>query len=184
MERCLASRRLYQGKILNLRVDEVELSSSGHRTSREVVEHRDAVGILARDDQGRFLLVRQFRYAIASELLEIPAGLIEPGEDPLASAQRELREETGYSARQWRKMPSLYTSPGFCEERLHLFGAWDLHWDPLDPDADESIVLERLTPDQARELLRSQEPQDAKTLAALGSFFAFGEMTGDFENPA
>ncbi len=173
MERCLSSQRIYDGKILNLRVDEVELSSQGHRACREVVEHKDAVAILARDSQGKFLMVRQFRYAVGDQLLEIPAGLIEPGEDPLEAAQRELREETGHGAANWKRLPQIYCSPGFSDEKLHLFAAWDLTWDPLDPDDDENIALERLSLEEVRALLLSQDPQDAKALAAFGYFFAF-----------
>ena len=92
MERCLSSQRIYEGKILNLRVDEVEVSRNGRHARREVVEHRSAVAILARDQEGRFLLVRQFRYPLNAEIVEVPAGLIEKDEPPLEAAQRELRE--------------------------------------------------------------------------------------------
>ena len=91
MERCLTSRKVYEGKILNLRIDEVEVSRNGRHTKREVVEHRSAAAILARDESGKFLLVRQFRYPLNREIIEIPAGLIENGETPLEAAQRELR---------------------------------------------------------------------------------------------
>ena len=171
MERSLSSKRVYEGRILSLRVDEVEVSHNGHRARREVVEHGSAVAMLARDEEGRFLFVRQFRYPLGSDLLEIPAGLMEAGEDPLESAARELREETGYRANTWTAMTPIWTTPGFSDEKIHLFFAEDLEWAPLAPDDDEDIALVRLTEDEARALLRSGEAQDAKTLAALGCYF-------------
>lgn len=172
MERCLSSKRLYEGKILNLRVDQVEVSRNGCRATREVVEHRSDVAVLARDGEGRFLLVRQFRYPLNAEIIEIPAGVMERGEEPLQSAQRELREETGYRAAKWTPMPAIYSSPGFSDEKLFVFLAEELAWDPLRPDDDEDIALLRFDDEQARALLDSSEPQDAKTLMALAWYFA------------
>lgn len=172
MERCLSSKRLYEGKILNLRIDQVEVSRNGCQATREVVEHRSAVAILARDGEGRFLLVRQFRYPLNAEIIEIPAGLMECGETPMQSAQRELREETGYRAAQWTPMPVIFSSPGFSDEKLFVFLADELVWDPLDSDEDEDISLLRFDEKQSRELLRSCSPQDAKTLMALAWYFA------------
>ena len=154
-----------------MRVDDVEVSRNGRKAVREVIEHRPAVAILARDGEGCFLMVRQFRYPLRSDLLEIPAGLMENGEVPLESAKRELREETGYSASVWRELPPIYTAPGFSDEKLYLFCAEDLHWDPLAPDEDEDIKLVRLSPEEAKSLFTSDVPQDAKTLTALGCFF-------------
>ncbi|MCI6261030.1 NUDIX hydrolase [Pyramidobacter sp. SM-530-WT-4B] len=172
MERCLSSKRLYEGRILNLRVDQVEVSRNGRRATREVVEHRSAVAVLARDGEGRFLLVRQFRYPLNAEIVEIPAGLMERGEEPLQSAQRELREETGYRASKWTPMPAIFSSPGFSDEKLFVFLAEELAWDPLRPDDDEDIALLRFDDEQARALLGSSDPQDAKTLMALAWYFA------------
>ena len=171
MERCLSSTRVYEGRILSLRVDEVEVSRNGHHAKREVVEHGEAVAVLARDEDGKFLFVKQFRYPLGSDLLEIPAGLMEAGEEPLVSAQRELREETGYRAGKWTAMPPIWTTPGFSDEKIYLFFAEDLEWAPLAPDDDEDIALARLSEDEARALLRSTEARDAKTIAALGCYF-------------
>ncbi len=172
MEHTLSSKRIYEGRILNLRVDEVEVSRNGRHARREVVEHGEAVAILARDSEGCFLFVRQYRYPIASELLEIPAGIMEAGETPVQSAARELREETGYRAEQWTHLSSIWTTPGFSNEKIYLFFAEKLVWDPLSPDEDEDISLTRLTEDEARALFLRSEAQDAKTLAALGWYFA------------
>ena len=171
MERQLSTKRIYEGRILSLRVDDVEVSRNGRKAIREVIEHRRAVAVLAVDENGRFLMVRQYRYPLGAELLEIPAGLMEKGEDPLGTAKRELREETGYSAGKWESIPPIYTAPGFSNEMLHLFYASELCWDPLNPDDDEDISLIRFTQDEAKALFRSDSPQDAKTLAALGWFF-------------
>ena len=172
MERCLSSKRIYEGKILNLRVDEVEVSRNGRHAHREVVEHRSAVAILARDADGRLLLVKQIRYPLNAETVEVPAGLIENGEPPLEAAQRELREETGYSASRWTVMPVIWSSPGFSNEKLHVFFAEGLEYAPLAPDDDEDISLLRLDEREIRALLDSKEPQDAKTLMALAWYLA------------
>lgn len=172
MERCLSSERIYEGKILNLRVDKVEVSRNGHHTKREVVEHRDVVAVLARDNDGRFLFVRQYRYPIQEKVLEIPAGMIENGETPVQAAQRELREETGYSAAKWTEMPALWSSPGFSDEKIFMFCAEDLAWAPLSPDSNEDIALVRMVPDEARMLLESSAAQDAKTMMAIAWYFA------------
>ena len=172
MERRLSSRRIYEGRILSLRVDEVEVSRNGRHAHREVVEHGSAVAILARDDQGRLLFVKQFRYPLGAELLEIPAGLMESGESPQESAQRELREETGYRAGSWTELPPIWSTPGFSDEKLFLFFAEQLEWAPLEQDEDEDIALVRMTESEARALLDSTQAQDAKTMFALAWYFA------------
>lgn len=172
MERTISSKRIYEGRIINLRVDEVEVSRNGHQAKREVVEHDSAVAILACDGEGRLLFVRQFRYPLGAELLEIPAGLMEAGEDPQEAAQRELREETGYRAKKWSKLPPIWTTPGFSDEKIHLFFVEDLEWAPLEQDEDEDISLVRMNEDEARSLLDSSEAQDAKTMFALAWYFA------------
>ena len=172
MERRLSSRRIYEGRILSLRVDEVEVSRNGRHAHREVVEHGSAVAILARDDQGRLLFVKQFRYPLGAELLEIPAGLMESGESPQESAQRELREETGYRAGSWTELPPIWSTPGFSDEKLFLFFAEELEWAPLEQDEDEDIALVRMTESEARALLDSTQAQDAKTMVALAWYFA------------
>ncbi len=172
MERTISSKRIFEGKLLNLRLDEVEVSKNGRHATREVVEHGDAVAILPVDNEGKILLVRQFRYAPNAELIEMPAGLIEKGEDPDVAAQRELREETGYSASRWTSMPAIWSSPGFSDEKLYVYLAECLEKSPLNPDEDEDISLLRLSPDEARALLSSNEVQDAKTLMAIAWYFS------------
>jgi ADP-ribose pyrophosphatase len=172
-ERTLSSRRVYEGRILNLRVDEVELAS-GRRSVREVVEHRNAVGILALTERGSVLLVRQFRYAIGDDTLEICAGLVEEGEDPKEAAAREMREELGYSPGALREIGFLYSSPGFCTERLALFLATDLSASRLPQDEDENVQPAEVSYEEIPSLLTGGAVKDAKTFAALAWFIAFG----------
>ena len=160
------SERIYKGKIINLRVDTVELSS-GKKTKREIVEHAGCTAIVAIDSENNILLVRQYRKAAERMLLEIPAGGIEPGEKPLDSARRELEEETGFSAARWDELSLFYTSPGFTTEYMHLYLATDLKPAKRAPDDDENIELVRVPLKKAPELIASREICDAKSIAGL-----------------
>jgi len=164
-ERTVSSRRAFSGRLLALRVDEVELDS-GRRATREVVEHPGAVAILAWDGE-RLAAVRQWRQAAGSELLEIPAGTWEPGESPLVTAQRELAEECGLTATRWEEGPAFYTAPGFSTELLTLFLATDLH--AVDVPAPEDEALERswLTLPDALAAIDDGRIRDAKSLVGI-----------------
>ncbi|HUS89613.1 MAG TPA: NUDIX hydrolase, partial [Desulfosporosinus sp.] len=137
----------------------------GLQTSREVVRHPGAVGIIALKDQ-QVLLVRQYRYAIAQKTLEIPAGKLDPQEPPLDCAVRELREETGYRGTM-EHISTFYTTPGFTDEVMHLFLARDLVWDPLTPDDDEFIEVERIPWDEAVQRAQQNEFNDSKTILGI-----------------
>lgn len=165
-ERTLETERIYQGKVVGLRVDTVELPS-GSRTKREVVEHRGCVAIVAIDSEDNVLLVRQFRKPVEKELLEIPAGGIEDGEDPLACARRELDEETGTLAQSWERLSGFYTSPGFCTEYMHLYLATELGPGKLSAAPDEAIEVVRVPLASIHELIASGEICDAKSIAGL-----------------
>lgn len=165
-ERTIATERIYEGRILNLRIDTVELAN-GVRTRREIVEHADAVAIVPLDHDGNVILVRQYRKPIERELLEIPAGLIHPGEDPVECARRELREETGYLAEGLEWLASLYTSPGFSSELMHIYLAITLLQAPLKADEDEIIQLVRVPLKETPRLIASGEICDAKSIAGL-----------------
>jgi len=165
-ERTLSSRLVYEGRLVRLRVDEVALRS-GRRTAREVVEARGAVGIVALDDEGRVLLVRQFRRPAGRELWEIPAGTLESGEAPVDCARRELAEETGFRAQEFRPLVGFYTSPGFCDEWLHLFLAVGLSPGEQAPEDDESIQVARIPLAEALSMIRAGEICDAKTIVGL-----------------
>ena len=164
-ERTLDSRIAFSGRLLALRVDEVELES-GRRATREVVEHPGAVAILAWDG-ARLAMVRQWRQAAGDELLEVPAGTAEPGEAALVTAQRELAEECGLSAGTWLEGPAFYTAPGFSTELLTLFLATDLG--PTEMEAPEDEALERswLTLSQALAAVDGGGIRDAKSLVGI-----------------
>lgn len=160
----VSSRAIYEGRIINIRVDEIEMLD-GVTAVREVVDHPGAVVVAALDDAGNVFLVRQYRHPIGEYLLELPAGCLEPGEEPLAAAQRELREEVGVEAAVWKPLGVFCSSPGFANERLYAFRAEELtHVErDLDDDEDISVVRYRL-----KDLLASLElVPDAKTLATL-----------------
>jgi ADP-ribose pyrophosphatase len=165
-ERTLDSERIYQGKIVGLRVDTVELPSGG-TTKREIVEHAACTAIVALDSGDNVLLVRQYRKAVEKFLLEIPAGLLEQGEELLGCAQRELEEETGFSAGRWEKLGSFYSSPGFCTEDMHLYLATGLSPAKREADDDEDIELVRTPLADIPELIASGEIIDAKSVAGL-----------------
>lgn len=135
----ISSRRLYDGKVFNLVVDEVEYPS-GNRAIREVADHPGGAVAIPLLDSATVLLIRQFRYPTREVLYEAPAGKLDPGEDPEACARRELEEETGYKARNLEKLTAIYTSPGFCNERLHLFLASDLTKTSAGPRLEEGEV--------------------------------------------
>lgn len=160
----ISSRTLYDGRVISLRVDEISLPG-GRTAVRETVVHPGAVVIVAVDTEGQVLLVSQYRHAIRRWLLELPAGGLEPGEDPLEAAKRELREEVGAEAGRWTPLGSFFSSPGFADERLHAFLAEELSAVAIDPDDDEDIAVVRYP--LGRLLACPEETPDAKTLAAL-----------------
>ncbi len=168
-EKTLSSRRIYEGRAVKLRVDTVELSG-GRQTTREVVEHEDCVAIVAVDDKDNVLLVKQFRKPVEKELLEIPAGGIDPGETPEDCVRREMREETGFLPRKVEKLGGFYSSPGFCTEYLYLYLATDLVHSPLQAEDTAGISLVRAPLAQIPELIASGAIVDAKSIAGLLTF--------------
>ncbi|HWO72166.1 MAG TPA: NUDIX hydrolase [Dehalococcoidia bacterium] len=162
----IGRQEIYTGRVIGLRVDEIEVKS-GLNVRREVVDHPGAVVMLPIDAEGRILWVRQYRYAAGQELLELPAGTLERGEDPEACARRELAEETGFAARHWRHLGGFFSAPGFCTEYLHVYLATDLHPEAADGDDDEDITLEALTLEESLARIDAGGIVDAKSLAAL-----------------
>jgi nudix-type nucleoside diphosphatase (YffH/AdpP family) len=156
---------VYRGRILNLRVDQVEFDD-GKFTAREVVEHRGAAAIVPLL-QDKVVLVRQFRYAAGSELLEIPAGTLEQGEDPEACARRELEEETGYKCDELRKMFECFMAPGYSTEKIHFYLARNLEPSKMRTEDDERIQTELIPIAAAMERIRKGEIHDAKTVCGL-----------------
>jgi len=162
----ISSRLGYEGNRIKVRSDHVRMSN-GVESTVDVVEGPDAVTIVAVDDEHNVLLVRQYRKAPERELLELPAGGLEPGEVALDAAQRELREETGHAAGRMVELGTFYSAPGLLTELMYVYLAHDLREDPLPSDEDEEIELERLPFDDAVAAARDGRLQDSKTLAAL-----------------
>jgi len=168
-EKTLSTREIYHGRAVDIRVDTVE-KSSGLKTTREVVEHSDCITVVALDEEDNVLLVRQFRHAVGKFLLEIPAGGIDPGEEPIDSVRRELQEETGFFPRQIERLGGFYSVPGYGTEYLHCFLATDLVPSRLVAEDTEDIELVRVSRDEIPGLIASGEICDAKSIAALLMF--------------
>ena len=165
-EQQLSSRSLFEGRVVSVRVDEVRLAGGGSAV-REVVDHRPAVVIVPIDELGRVLMVRQYRYAVGETLLEAPAGIVEEGEDPDQTAQRELQEEVGRIAGNLRKLGEFWATPGFCNELMHAYVARDLRHSDLPADEDEDITVVPVPMAEALDMVRNGQIRDAKTIAAL-----------------
>jgi ADP-ribose pyrophosphatase len=164
--RTLSHRRVYEGKVLSLDVDEVE-EPQGVRARREVVRQQGSVAVLPVLDDGRIALVRQFRYAVQGRIWELPAGRIDRGEAPEAGGRRELEEEMGYAAERFEPLAVFFTTPGFCDEKMHLFRASGLRSVPSRPEEDERIEIGLFTAEEAHAMIASGGIRDGKTLVAL-----------------
>ncbi len=165
-EETIESQSIYSGKILALRRDTVKIRD-GKVAIREIVEHGGAVGIIAFTDEGKIILVRQFRKATGRELIEIPAGTLERGEDPIKCASRELEEETGYVASEIRHIISFYLAPGYSTEIMHIFHASGLQKTRQKLEEDEAVELIDVELDEAISMVRRNEIEDAKTITSL-----------------
>ncbi|MFC4767238.1 NUDIX domain-containing protein [Effusibacillus consociatus] len=165
-EPTVSTKKIFEGKIISLQIDTVTLPN-GKQATREIVRHPGAVAILAITNENRVILVRQFRKACGRSLVEIPAGKLEPGEDPAECAKRELLEETGYRAENWRHLHSMFTSPGFADELIHLYVATGLTMGEQQLDADEFLDLMKADRAEVERLLATDEIADAKTITAL-----------------
>jgi len=164
--RVLSTRRVYEGKVLSLDVDEV-LEPEGVRATREVVRHRGSVAALPVHEDGRMVLVRQYRYAVDALVWELPAGRLDPGETVEDAARREMEEEVGLRPRGLEALATFYTTPGFCDERMHLFRATGLESVAARPEADERIESRAFTRAEVEEMIRRGEIAEGKTLVAL-----------------
>jgi ADP-ribose pyrophosphatase len=144
--------------------------STGKQSVREVVEHADCICIVPVDDQGNILMVKQYRYAIDKDLLEIPAGGVEPGEKPEEAVRREMSEETGFTPAVIRKIGGFYSSPGFCNEYLHLFVGTNLKPNRLIAEDTDAIELVKIKPEEIDNLISSGKICDAKSIAGIYAY--------------
>jgi ADP-ribose pyrophosphatase len=163
------NEKLYNGKVFNLVVDQIEYSS-GSRAIWEVAEHPGGAVALAIFPDERIILVKQFRYPMGKFLYELPAGKLDAGEDPAVCAERELTEETGYMAKNWKKLTAIYTSPGFCTEQLHIFLATELSRSEKGQkleEGEQSLTVEIVPLSRTIQMIERQEIVDAKTICGV-----------------
>lgn len=176
-EKTIKTEAIFQGKIISLQVDHVELPN-GEIVTREIVRHPGAVCVLALLDD-KMLVVEQYRKPLERSQVEIPAGKLECGEDPMEAAGRELEEETGYRCETLRHVCSYYTSPGFADELIHFYVAENLVKGEVNLDDDEFLECEAITLEQAQQLIQEQRISDAKTIAAVYAWRLY-KLTGSF----
>ena len=165
-EKRLDGQEIFRGHIVTLQLDRVSLPD-GKEATREVARHPDGVAVLALDGEGQALLVTQFRYPLGRELLEIPAGKLDPGEEPRAGALRELEEEAGVRPDELLELGGIYVSPGFCDEKIHLYLARGLRQTACHPDEDEFLSVSRMPFGELADRVLSGRVEDAKTVAAV-----------------
>ena len=165
-EKTISSQTIFSGRAVRLRIDTVE-TVGGRQTTREIVEHADCIAVIVLDTDENILLVSQYRQAVGKELLEIPAGGIDPGESPEDAVRRELREETGFSPGKIERLGGFYSTPGYCTEYLYLYLATDLTHSPLEAEDTEGINTVRVPVSQVAGLIASGRICDSKSVAGL-----------------
>ncbi len=164
-ERVISSEMIYEGKVVNLRLDTVEIDGKTYR--REIVKHNGAAAIVPIDPDGNVIMVRQFRSGPQSELLEIPAGGLDPGETPEEAARRELQEEIGYYPQEMINLGGFWVAAAYNTEYITIFLCRRMHPAELPPDVDEHIVIERVPFKQALQMALTARINDAKTVIGL-----------------
>lgn len=165
-EKLIDEQLVYDGHLLKLFIRNVEFAK-GRRGKREIIKHPGAVAMVPLMDDGRVMLIHQYRSAITNALYEIPAGTLEPNEDPQSAAIRELREEIGYRPGTLQKLGGIYVAPGYSTEYIHIYLASALQHDPLDADADEMIRPHPVSLNTAIEMISKGQIEDAKTVSGL-----------------
>ena len=164
-EHKLSSEMKFDGKLIKVTYDVAEVN--GKEAWREVVHHPGASAVVAIDEDNRIIMEKQFRYALNDYLLEIPAGKLDAGEDPLVCAKRELEEETGIVASEWISLGTIATSPGFCNEVIHLYVAKGLSKGEIHWDEDEYVEVERYRFDELLQRIKEEKIKDSKSLSTL-----------------
>lgn len=167
-EKTIHSEKIFSGKVISLFLEDVELPN-GKTSKREIIKHPGAVAILAITDENKIIMVEQYRKALEREIVEIPAGKIEMGEEPAVCARRELEEETGYECESLELLISFYTAPGFSNEIVHVYTAKGLvkKENAAPPDEDEFVNLAELTLEEAIQAIKDRKICDAKTIFAV-----------------
>lgn len=166
LPRVISSSIAYRARVFDVRRDELELPN-GHRTTYEIVVHNGAVAMVPVDAAGNILFVRQYRHSTGKQLLEIPAGTLNPGEVPESCAQRELREEIGMAPGRLTKLAEFFLAPGYSTERMYIYLAQDLHPETLPHDDDEDLAVITLSMQEAFTAIQTGEIEEAKTMLAL-----------------
>lgn len=169
----ISSRELLKNKLFSI-VEEVATDPSGFEIKRAIVRHPGSAVMMAVDDHDRVLLVRQFRLPAEAELWELPAGRLDPGESPLEAAKRELREETGYTAKNWSELAAFWASPGYVQEKMTVFLAQELTEGKQETMEDERIEIRWFDKDDVRQMIRAGEITDGKTMI---SYFMWRDRT-------
>lgn len=169
-EKTLSKTKVFDGKFVKVASYDVELST-GQKGLREVVHHPGGVVVVAQKDAETILMVKQYRYPIKIVSLELPAGRLEPNENPDLAIKRELEEETGYIAKTWKPLGFIYTSPGICDEKLYLYHATDLEFIEQRPDDGEIIEHFEYKINDVFQMIKAGELNDSKTICALTRAF-------------
>lgn len=170
-EQTILQNEVFHGRVFDVRVDEVRLPD-GSPARRELVAHPGGVCVAALTDDGCILAVRQYRYGAQQVLLELPAGKLEPGEDPDEAVRRELSEETGVTADVWYSLGKMHPTPAYCGEVIHMYAAEGLHFGEAHPDAGEFLVQERVPLSEMYRRVLADEITDAKTQVMILKLYA------------
>ena len=165
-EKTVSSTKIFDGRIIKVKVDKVEMPD-GTLAERELVEHPGGVGIVAVCDNGDIIMVKQFRKPLERAIYEIPAGKLDGGEDPEVCGMRELKEETGYTAKSFEYLGFIYPSPGFTDEITHIYLATGLESGDTDFDDDEYLDIERIPFDKVYQMVMNNEINDAKSVFGI-----------------
>lgn len=165
-EKTMKCDRIYEGKILNLKIETVELPDKKY-SKREIIEHPNGVAIIPIIDDNKMIMVKQYRKAVEKIMLEIPAGILEVTEEPREAALRELKEETGYDAEKLKYIMEFYTSPGYCDEKIYLFLAENLKEGEIDLDPEEAVEHEIYSIEELVKMVNRGEIVDSKTIIGI-----------------
>ncbi|MCQ2789652.1 MAG: NUDIX hydrolase [bacterium] len=169
-EKALSEKKVFEGKCIDVSTFDV-LLTDGNKSYREVVKHPGGVVVAALKDEDTILMVKQFRFPLQKELLELPAGRLEVGENPDDAIKRELLEETGYEAKEWKSLGFIYTTPGICTEKLYLYMAKDLTFKEQNLDEDEFLSVYEYKLSEVLQMIKDGRINDSKTVCALTRAF-------------